>query len=442
MGLDYFARVCDAKSPTDTDALLWCVTKEGVCCGVCPDTLASLGTRVGLSAAVFFATVVVIIEGPEAPFVFLTTSLQALAHLLVLLWEGLGGRGISRFHAYYALLCSFGWMSPIAAAAFTATHYGYGGDHQNSGTRLPAYRTDLVRSETYRSLRKSSEDTKHPQGIMNRSRLNYMDCIAAQRRDSANTVYTYGQLQEIANRVHGGRWRRRGYPLAIALLWTAWLVAFLFIHISPSFFSLAQTNCPDPNGTVVLKHSSIVFLALGPPIVLAFRLNYHTKDLPHQLRRVFDFNRDGSLWTRALLPATFSGVIFALWQALLWYSYALASQPDSSLLAATEQSASYATVLSLALTIKPAADLLKALTKMHKRKMLERNPGDQCSTPQGLTPTVLPEVVPLTLPNFEPLTPPSIPMNHANPMSRLSTASKTPTFPDHLSASSRRRSRQ
>lgn len=70
-------------------------------------------------------------------------------------------------------------------------------------------------------------------------------------------------------------------------------------------------------------------------------------------------------------------------QALLWHSYRLASRPESSLLAATvssvfariwiqftfpelttrfeglqEQSATFATVLSLALTVKPVTDLV------------------------------------------------------------------------------------
>jgi len=97
----------------------------------------------------------------------LTTSLQALAYLVVVVWEGRWGGGISRFHSYYALFCSFGWAVPLSAASLTATHYGCesstlvvgcwtrrldeaeenpsidGGNHQKTGVRLFAYRTDF-----------------------------------------------------------------------------------------------------------------------------------------------------------------------------------------------------------------------------------------------------------------------------------------------------------
>ncbi|TNY21017.1 hypothetical protein DMC30DRAFT_396061 [Rhodotorula diobovata] len=141
MGLEHFQQACPAVS-TLQDAQVWCVAKAGTCCGVCPNTLASLGTRVGLTVTVFFATLVVVIDGAEAPFIFMTTCLQAVAYLVTVLQAGLTGDGISRFHAYYALLCSMGFLCPLAAASVTATHFSYGGAHQ-LGTRLLAFRTDI-----------------------------------------------------------------------------------------------------------------------------------------------------------------------------------------------------------------------------------------------------------------------------------------------------------
>lgn len=45
---------------------------------------------------VFFATLVVVIDGAEAPFIFMTTCLQAVAYLVTVLQAGLTGDGISR----------------------------------------------------------------------------------------------------------------------------------------------------------------------------------------------------------------------------------------------------------------------------------------------------------------------------------------------------------
>ncbi|GAA5864042.1 hypothetical protein JCM1840_000682 [Sporobolomyces johnsonii] len=144
MGLEYFAATCNTAATTAA-ATIWCVAKEGTCCGVCANTLASLGTRIGLTFTVFFATAVVVIDGAEAPFIFMTTCLQALAYILTVLQQGLLGEGISKFHAYYALFCSLGFLCPLSAASLTATHFGYGGAHQKTGVRLLAYRTDIKR---------------------------------------------------------------------------------------------------------------------------------------------------------------------------------------------------------------------------------------------------------------------------------------------------------
>ncbi|GAA5978785.1 hypothetical protein JCM5350_004820 [Sporobolomyces pararoseus] len=493
MGLEFFAQQCQTQA-TEVDALIWCVKKEGECCGICSDTLASLGTRVGLTFAVFFATLVISIDGAETPFLFLTTSLQALAYLAVVLWEGgKWGNGISRFHSYYALFCSFGWMAPLAAASVTATHYGYGGNHQRSGARLPNYSTKYKRilipkrrsvevnsishlprshprNNIFSSLGSATLSSRHSQlsretdplvgtdsspassprssslhlppqrqdTIMGRRRSRRIpdDCqpqltaatpssllfnketgvvdadeethLAARgiprvetfetlvdreadpqhnlrrrltatssktqsahvthhdmsraadnqaERDSIETKYTPEQMRKIIRRVKGGRWRRWGYPFSSSLSSSLLATSVLIDGTIPSF-KLTQTNCPDPEGAELLKYSSLVFLALGLFIALAFLLNYHTQWLPRRLRQLFDFNRHGSLCTRFLLPGIFSSFVFTIWQALLWHSYRLASRPESSLLAATEQSATFATVLSLALTVKLVTDLV------------------------------------------------------------------------------------
>jgi len=46
----------------------------------------------------------------------------------------------------------------------------------------------------------------------------------------------------------------------------------VFVHETIPTFTLSQTDCPDPEGTELLKHSSITFLALGPLVIVAFVL--------------------------------------------------------------------------------------------------------------------------------------------------------------------------
>ncbi|GAA6058944.1 hypothetical protein JCM10212_002896 [Sporobolomyces blumeae] len=626
MGLEYFAQHCEAS--TNLAAAVWCVTKEGTCCGVCGNTLASVGSRVGLTFAVFFATLVIVVDGAESPFVFLTTALQALAYLLVVLWEGLAGGGISRFHAFYALFCSFGWVCPLTAASITATHYGYGGSHQKTGVRLHAYRTDFSsasarptsraahpsearslprqainrrgpfsllrslgrspffpsvaqgatrraetrplvwedpttsdyspvlrpspaeadvpplsrrsssrhartrlgdeetppaqtesvkrsdprlrptehvrhtpatllglplpelgrgslepsdpnpdRSRLVRSVAHSArpplgqERSSSPMGkelekpgsrrspstslstrsslLRHRSSASSSTDSSSRRgrpseqsrtgpdvRASAETVYTPEQLKKIVRRVRASRWRRWGYSCTVAILSGLWLTAFLFVNGPLPSFDLAQTNCEDPHGTSILRAGSITFLALSPVILLLFVFNYHTQWLPRNLRRVFDYNRDGSHFTRFLLPAILSGLVFALWQILLWTSYELAVQPDSSLLGTTEESTTFASVLSLALCIKPVADLVKAIAKLLKRKRRERKElaHQQAAhrTPRA-TPTVLPqppsssfEGPKLEIPTFEPLEPPTIRISRDGSRRRGRIASPVP----------------
>ncbi|BGP16889.1 hypothetical protein JCM10213v2_004897 [Rhodosporidiobolus nylandii] len=142
MGLEYFSQTCGTEATTQA-ATIWCVVKEGTCCAVCPNTLASVGTRIGLTFTVFFATAVVVVDGAEAPFIFLTTCLQALAYISTILYQGLRGAGISRFHAYYALFSSLGFLCPLAAASVTAPHFHYGGSHPKKGVRLLAFRTNI-----------------------------------------------------------------------------------------------------------------------------------------------------------------------------------------------------------------------------------------------------------------------------------------------------------
>lgn len=121
-------------------------------------------------------------------------------------------------------------------------------------------------------------------------------------RRSHETVYSPEQLKEIARSVAGSRWRRYGYPASIVSLWIAWLFTYrecikfragqcsialslrtiVLIDGKIPGFSLAQTNCADPEGTDVFKRSSELFLAAGPLIAIVFLLNYHTQWLFHQ----------------------------------------------------------------------------------------------------------------------------------------------------------------
>ena len=121
-------------------------------------------------------------------------------------------------------------------------------------------------------------------------------------RRSHETVYSPEQLKEIARSVAGSRWRRYGYPASIVSLWIAWLFTYrecmmfrasqcsialtlrtvVLIGRKIPGFSLAQENCPDPEGTNVFKRSSELFLVIGPLIAIVFLLNYHTQWLFHQ----------------------------------------------------------------------------------------------------------------------------------------------------------------
>ncbi|BGP57313.1 hypothetical protein JCM8202v2_004953 [Rhodotorula sphaerocarpa] len=131
MGLSYFEATCPSQSPTSQAAQIWCIAREGACCGICGNT------RVGLSVTVFFATAVTVIDGAESPFNF------AVAYLVVLLLKGFGEDHISRFHAYYALVAALGFICPLAASSVTATHFNYGGAHVETGKKLKRYGLDF-----------------------------------------------------------------------------------------------------------------------------------------------------------------------------------------------------------------------------------------------------------------------------------------------------------
>ncbi|GAA5971149.1 hypothetical protein JCM11641_004162 [Rhodosporidiobolus odoratus] len=590
MGLEYFADTCNAPATMDA-ASIWCVMKEGTCCAVCPNTLASLGTRIGLTFTAFFATIVVVVDGAEAPFIFLTTCFQALAYISSVLYLGLAGDGISRFHAYYSLFSSLGFLSPLAAASVTAPHYLYGGNHPKTGQGLLAMRTDIKRdiatprmrpavphahslgkrsrgyhqleevprahggltSFTMRSLGASpffasvhrsgrnarrpltsTDPFKHyegtseepspvlmpidasapiregPQGYSRRSNrvkqghpqdeeavlespplratpsdtpnpdaLNYSpplppahrspriapatpsallnlpppgDLVAsppirpprprfilphteeyvngltalpgpalpaaplsashasAVRRgptklnkralkqlegrtqspppyrhlshiasdasssssSSHSTVYDHEQKRRIERATQGGAWRRYGMLGANVALWILWLFTFLVVHQVFGSFKVIQANCEDPTGLKLLIESTIVFLCISVIIFVVFIFNFYSQWLHRRLRAIFDYSRHSNRWTRLAVPAVFGGSVFTLWLTLLWTSYELAAQPSSSLLAATEQSATFPTVLSIALTIKPVCDLIKAVFKSYKRRRRER----------------------------------------------------------------------
>ncbi|GAA5844477.1 hypothetical protein JCM9279_006319 [Rhodotorula babjevae] len=495
MGLEHFQEVCPSVSSLQ-DAQVWCVAKVGTCCGVCPNTLASLGTRVGLTVTVFFATLVVVVDGAEAPFIFMTTCLQALAYLVTVLQAGLTGDGISRFHAYYALVCSMGFLSPLAAASVTAPHFHYGGAHQ-TGSRLLAFRTDLStrraradptdpparQSRSYRSLGspffhsasrrplRSTDPFRHYEGTSTEaspivrpvdpdvaleprqrgrrteSRLDEEAALespkllpatpssllsrhspilgspagsatrlahpkrqprrsldepdptltalpplelapaalpppAALRRRlkkrqpperpprtrSSSSDYAPEQLRKIEKKTQDGRWRRWGMIVANALLFLLWLAVFLLVHGDVGGFTFIQTTCTDPSSTELLTTASIALLCFSVLIFAVCALNFYSHVLHFHVRRILDYSRGPGFWSQLAVPAVFSSIVFSLWLALLWTSYELAAQPSSSLLAESEQSTTFATILSIALVVKPVSDLVKALFKLHRRK--------------------------------------------------------------------------
>ncbi|GAA5897912.1 hypothetical protein JCM5296_004967 [Sporobolomyces johnsonii] len=189
---------------------------------------------------------------------------------------------------------------------------------------------------------------------------------------TGSTVYTPEQRHRIERATKGGRWRRYGMLGSNVALWVLWLFAFLLTRKVFGPFKLLQTNCKDPDGTRLLNVATIIFLAVGIFVFVVFVCNYYTQWLHRHLRRLFDYNRSGDRWTRLMLPAIVSGLLYATWMAFLWTAYELAAQPDSSLLSATEETATFPTVLSIALCMRPVADIAKALMKIHKRKRREK----------------------------------------------------------------------
>ncbi|GAA5961709.1 hypothetical protein JCM21900_000640 [Sporobolomyces salmonicolor] len=424
MRLEYFAATCEAAATTAA-ATIGCVAKEGTCCGVCADTLASLGTRRGLTFTVFFATTVVVIDGAEAPFIFMTTCLPALAYILTVLQQGVWRQGTSKFHVYYALFSSLGFLCPLSAVSLTAiisvmaariqrgarqrSHHSL---HPSSQLRnsLPkplhySHTLQLPRqhflfrslgvspffSSTARgatrgtgtgNLRRplaSTEPFKHYEGtdsdyspvLQGKQPSRVVPAIEWMR--SPRWATPGRRIQRV---MKGGAWRRDGMLASNIALWVLWLFAFLLTRQVVGHFKLLQTNCKDPDGTRLLNVATIVLLAVGVFVFVAFLCNYFTQWLHKHRRRLFDYNRSGDRWTRLMLPAVMSGLIYAPWLAFLWTAYELAAQPNSSLLAATlrshEETATFPTVLSIALCIRPVANVVKELTKIHKRKCREK----------------------------------------------------------------------
>ncbi|KAK4051350.1 hypothetical protein OIV83_002834 [Microbotryomycetes sp. JL201] len=156
MGLAHFAEKCPQFGKSLHDVQEWCVRKSGTCCGVCPNQLATVGSRAGLTAVVFFATAVVVFDGQEAPFNFVnvawdnkegnqayvttlkvTILAQALAYLLAVLQAGIRGNLFSKFHAYYALLGSLGFLAPLSAVALTPNALMYPPIHSHIQEDVP-----------------------------------------------------------------------------------------------------------------------------------------------------------------------------------------------------------------------------------------------------------------------------------------------------------------
>ncbi|GAA5969360.1 hypothetical protein JCM8115_003111 [Rhodotorula mucilaginosa] len=561
MGLAYFVSTCPAQPPTLQGAQIWCVTQEGVCCGICGNTLASLGSRVGLSATVFFSTAVTVLDGAESPFKFLTACVQAVAYLVAILLHGFGGTPLSRFHAYYALVAALGFLCPLAASAVTAPHYNHGGSHE-PGKRLKRYGSDIGRqrngerrasaamseSRTHveRSLgpfspsrdgdyahvrrfrsqqRRAKEDSAErrplastrvwepthgsssiestpallptqegmprewpleegtdaknsPLGLRPRQsglgplsratpasllaageplfttppdpspsarsrRYNDQQSGSVHHQDSAlldpiqlpspsirpivirpgrprsssclsddtampdksvrshreshkgrggsigstGTTYSERSRQRIA-------WRRYGMINANATLFAAWLATYLLVRGSfGNAYRLGQADCPDPSGTVLLAAAQTAGIIASFIVGLICWANFYSHHLHIQLRRVFDYSRGGLLWTRALVPAIFSGVIYCTWLTLLWTAYELSTtpslryctrryvyalhrfqsfEPKAYFCAMQEELPTFASSLALALAVRPACDLLKAIWRYLRRRRQHR----------------------------------------------------------------------
>jgi hypothetical protein len=168
-------------------------------------------------------------------------------------------------------------------------------------------------------------------------------------RHSFERTYDDDQLRKIAKRVSGGRWRRWGYPLSIVILWILWLTAFRkFDYVSkqsstdtsnlkcsfterylgsPCRKRAARirkepifSNTPQLSSSRWLQSSrsrSSSTTTLNGYLdsmsrILSSGKSMLTKE-SRRLRRVFDFNRSGSLYTRFMLPGVFSGFVFTLW---------------------------------------------------------------------------------------------------------------------------------
>ncbi|GAA5992392.1 hypothetical protein JCM10908_000460 [Rhodotorula pacifica] len=547
MGLAYFAAACPAQPPTLQAAAI-CL-RRGKCCGICGNTLATLGSRVGLSVTVLFSTAVTVVDGAESPFNFMTACVQAVAYLIAILISGFGSSRISKFHAYHALVAALGFLCPLAASAVTAPHYNYGGSHGETGKRLKHYGVDIrpkghtqslgrtsnhhptalierslgpfspsdadyahVRrfrtrqreargkqderrpltstrvwdplhgassvenspvllpeqekslanrdleggtesrrsplsetsnrialrlpsratpsaflhddddslvgiqdrlstagseeSESPRSRSKSRSKTEEPlleslhlpsPAIPMHKRLSSPHIASSrQSNDSADsapdavgsadlaenrrvsigsngTAYSERTRERIARKVEKGAWRRYGMISANAALFSAWLITFLLVHgVSGGTYELGQTKCEDPSGTTILFAAQIVGIALSLLVGFVCWANFYSHYLHYQLRRIFDYSRGGPIWTRALVPAIFSGVIYCTWLVLLWTAYELSATPDSSLLFETEESLTFASTLAMALAVRPVCDLLKALWKYARRSRRDR----------------------------------------------------------------------
>lgn len=145
----------------------------------------------------------------------LTTALQALAYLVVVLWEGLGGKGISRFHSYYALFCSFGWLAPLAAASLTATHYGCTSPARPRGGN-PA---DCDSLPTVHRRRHASEKRRPTAG------LSYRSSVSPSRR----------QYRRGKTRLKFCSWRRRSWSARQRASALGKSLANLDHHPSPNF---------------------------------------------------------------------------------------------------------------------------------------------------------------------------------------------------------------
>ncbi|KAM0749027.1 hypothetical protein T439DRAFT_59868 [Meredithblackwellia eburnea MCA 4105] len=168
MGQLYFFDKCGDVSPAAIQK--WCIDASdpnwrGTCCAVCPNNLSTVGSRTALTVTILFSTLVIVVDPAEAPFNFLTSSVQGAAYLAALL-IGLFATKISRFHAYYAcdlsslscitlltldfsLFCSMGFVVPLAAASVTSSTYLFGSSHPPRRVTLPAVARDYSGKQSW-----------------------------------------------------------------------------------------------------------------------------------------------------------------------------------------------------------------------------------------------------------------------------------------------------